>query len=352
VTITREELEDILGYGVMAPSGDNCQPWDFTVEGQSLQIINNESRDTSLFNVSKSASFIACGALLENISIAAMAAGYKTEAALFPEGISGQVVARISFQKTEKKKDKLFAYLDKRCTNRSPFKGKALARETVSSLKAVTKDLGYGELTLLQDRAAIKKAAAVASLNDRLLFENKRLHDFLFEHIRWTKKEIEETRDGMDIDTLGLFPIEKQGFGMLASWPLVRFMNIFGLSRMLPVRSKVIYKSSSAFGLLQMPGKTPKDFVMGGRALQRIWLTATAEGLSFQPTTGITFLIQRLYMEDGSGLSPKEVKIVEEAEAGLKRILPTSRDKAIIMLFRIGRSGPPKAYSLRRKVRL
>ncbi len=351
MTVPKKILEEILRYGAMAPSGDNCQPWDFKMDGDSLLIINNESRDRSLFNVSKTASFIACGALIENISIAGKALGYSVEETkLFPDGDSAPVVARINFRKSTKKGIDLFPFLDKRCTNRSPFKGKPLEKTTVNRLKTITKDRGYGELTLREDRATIKKIAKVASINDRLLFTNKRLHDFLFEHIRWTKKEIEETRDGMDINTLGLFPVEKQGFGMLRSWPLVRFMNIFGLSRTLPIRSSMIFKSSSAFGLLQMPGKSPKDFVNGGRALQRIWLTATAEGLSFQPTTGITFLIQRLYMEDGKGLSPSEKKIVEAAETRLKELFPTTRDKAIIMLFRIGKSGPPKAYSLRRKV--
>jgi hypothetical protein len=57
-------------------------------------------------------------------------------------------------------------------------------------------------------------------------------------------------------------------------------------------------------------------------------------------------------MEDGLGLSPTDKKIVEAAEARLKQLLPTSRDKAIVMLFRIGQSRPPKAYSLRRKINL
>ncbi len=353
MTIQRKVLEEILRYGVMAPSGDNCQPWDFKMDGDDLTIINNESRDRSLFNVSKTAAFIACGALIENISIAGKALGYsvvKTD--LFPDGDSAPVVARISFQKSAKKEDYLFPFLDKRCTNRKPFKGKPLEKTTVNRLMTITKETGYGELTLVEDRATIKKIAEVASINDRLLFTNKKLHDFLFEHIRWTRKEIEETRDGMDINTLGLFPVEQQGFGMLKHWTLVRLLNCFGMSRMLPIRSTMIYKSSSAFGLLQMPGKAPKDFINGGRSLQRVWLTATAEGLSFQPTTGITFLIQRLYMDGGKGLSPAEIKIVEAAEARLKELFPTTRDKAIIMLFRIGQSKPPKAYSLRRKVNM
>jgi len=353
MTIPRKILEEILWYGVMAPSGDNCQPWDFKMDGDSLLILNNESRDRSLFNVSKTASFIACGALIENISIAGKALGYSVDkTTLFPDGDSAPIVARISFQKSTKKEEYLFPFLDKRCTNRKPFKSKPLEKTTVKRLKTIAKDRGYGELTLIEDRATIKQVAQVASINDRLLFENRQLHDFLFEHIRWTKKEIETTRDGMDINTLGLFPVEQQGFGMLKHWTLVRIMNCFGMSRMLPIRSSMIYKSSSAFGLLQMSGKTPKDFVNGGRALQRIWLAATAEGLSFQPTTGITFLIQRLYMDNGKGLSPGEVKIVETAETRLKELFPTTRDKAIIMLFRIGQSGPPKAYSLRRKINL
>jgi nitroreductase len=64
--IPKDIILKIVEAGTWAPSGDNCQPWRFTWNGQKLLLFNVSERDTSLYNSSQRASFIAHGAVLEN----------------------------------------------------------------------------------------------------------------------------------------------------------------------------------------------------------------------------------------------------------------------------------------------
>jgi nitroreductase len=352
MAIDEARLLKIIASGVKAPSGDNCQPWRFKWQAERLFLYNEEDRDTSLYNTLNTASFIAHGALIENMDIAAKEAGLRMTVELFPDGEESPVIACIRFEYGTVEKDPLYPFIETRCTNRESYKARELevsVRESLQETASEAEESG-GSLTLIEDKAPKLIASKVASLNDRLLFENQELHDFLFAHIRWTKEEAEATGDGMDIRTFGLNPMESRIFKLLENWSTVKFMNLFGLSRMLPGKTNKACNGSSAMGLIQMNGLSPESFVLGGRLLERIWLKAASLGLAFQPMTGVPLLIQRLYLEADSGLNETHKTLLRRAETGLKRIFPLSREKAIIMLFRVGYAETPRARSLRRDV--
>ncbi|MDP2992475.1 MAG: hypothetical protein Q8N82_03820 [Deltaproteobacteria bacterium] len=196
-----------------------------------------------------------------------------------------------------------------------------------------------------------KFLAKAVAIHDQILFEDERLHHFVFEHIRWSEKQSLQTKDGMPIKTMGLNLLQTPAFKLLRNWGMVSFLNIFGLSHMLPFQSYKLCLGSSAMGLIQMPGTTPEDFVLGGRLLQRVWLTATKHGLAFHPMTGITFLIQRLYLDREPGFSETHKKLLEKAWGYLRNVFPVDKSKGIIMLFRLGYAPMLLARAPRRTVK-
>ena len=99
--IPKNDLERIVRYGVKAPSGDNCQPWRFVLRGGELCVLFDPARDTSLYNVRDTASLIACGALIENMSLAAPSIGYRLKVDLFSKGIDN-AVATIRFENAKR----------------------------------------------------------------------------------------------------------------------------------------------------------------------------------------------------------------------------------------------------------
>lgn len=345
--VDKEMIKSVIEAGIKAPSGDNCQPWRFRLREDGVDVINDESRDTSLYNVNNRASYVAHGALIENMRIFAGALGYDTAIRLFPSGGKDNVVATLEFKRSDKRPNKLLPYIDKRCTNRQAYKKMPLPAGAAEALKGQVKEIGEGAVLLVEGRIEKETVAKAASLNDRLLFKNRGLHDFLFDHIRWDEKEAKDSGDGLDIRTLGLNAFQRRVFSALRPWRAAKIANLFGFSRLAASQAYKLCRDSSALGLILMDGLSPGAFVKGGRLLERVWLTASSLGLAFQPMTGVTFLIQRLHTADGAGLSERQKKLLREAEKELMTVFPMGKERAVIMLFRIGYA-PPPVRSLRR----
>jgi hypothetical protein len=199
---------------------------------------------------------------------------------------------------------------------------------------------------LIDERRKISDLAKIARLNDQLVFENRNLHDFLFNHIRWTDLEAAATRDGLDLKTLELNPFDRIGFKLLRSWPLVEKLNSIGLSKMASKQAEKLALSASAVGLVTVKGDAREDLIRCGRAMQRVWLEATRLSLSFQLMTGITFLMGRVRQGAIDELVPKHVEIIKNAEESLKNIYSLEAEVPAV-LFRLGRSPGPSARSLR-----
>lgn len=345
-SVAKEDIINIIKAGIFAPSGDNCQPWEIYFDGGKLYLKNIKSKDTSLYNVKNIASYIAFGAMIENMIITARRLGYEISTTLFPEGENSSIVATLSFIKGQPVFDPLLNFIDKRCVNRKKYKSMQLETHARESLKKTAAQFKGAELFLIEDEEEKKKLAELLSVNDRILFENKNLHDFLFEHLRWTKKETGKSRDGMSIESLELGFLQSRIFKFLSSWNLVRFLNFLGFSRIVPAQSYKLCTSSSALCVLLMQRLNSESFVDGGRVLQRIWLTAASLGLSLHPMTGVTFLIQRLRMGEDKGLSNSHRELLIDIYQRLKDIFPIE-NKAIIMSFRIGYADQPSDKSLR-----
>ena len=64
------DIKKILEAAVHAPSGENCQPWRFEIRGDEIGVFNLPKKDQSLYNEGQMASYVAHGALIENILIA------------------------------------------------------------------------------------------------------------------------------------------------------------------------------------------------------------------------------------------------------------------------------------------
>lgn len=346
-SVEKEDIINIIKAGIFAPSGDNCQPWEIYFDGEKLYLKNLEYKDTSLYNVKNIASYIAFGAMIENMIITARMLGYEISTTLFPEGENSSIVATLSFIKGQSVFDPLLNFIDKRCVNRKKYKPMQLETHARESLKKTAAQFKGAELFVIEDEEEKKKLAELLAVNDRILFENKNLHDFLFEHLRWTKKEAEKSRDGMSIESLELGLVQRKAFRILSSWTFVRFLNMFGFSKFVPAQSYNLCKGSSALCLLLMEGTGFDSFINGGRVFQRIWLTAASLGLSLHPMTGITFLIQRLRMTGKNDLSATHQKLLLDLEGQLKKIFPINENKSIIMTFRIGYADQPSDKSLR-----
>jgi sulfur-carrier protein adenylyltransferase/sulfurtransferase len=334
MSMSSAEMLQMLEKAVNAPSGDNAQPWRFRCKNDSIEIWNVENADPTPYNFRERGSILALGAVAENIRILSTHFGYAAGIRAYPDGPSG-CVARISLSVPADKPDQLASYIAMRSTNRSPYATSALTLSQIRSMDEAARDIGV-TLRLAGARNDLNTLAHAVSMNERLLMEHRGLHDGLFRMIRFTRSA-ERRRPGMYIRTMDLpIPVEILFRTVLRSWTLLRLMNAVGFSRSIPAQTAPVYSSSSAFGALIMAGEKDADFFAVGRAMQRIWLTATGIGLALQPTAAILYLEQRLRSGDTQTFSSEHMSIISDAYSTIARTFHLTGNESIGMMFRIG----------------
>ncbi|MBI4376450.1 MAG: nitroreductase family protein [Elusimicrobia bacterium] len=336
-------IDELIAHGLAAPSGDNCQPWIFRRRERGVDLIIDSCRGAHFLAMRERPSLISHGAVIENISIAAHARGLDLDVQYPDRMAQDGVTATLDLRERGGPPDPLFPFIVRRATNRKPYSRRRLAPEARLALVEAARAPG-AEFYIREDR--IDEIAEIVSLNEKFLIELRGYHDDLFRWIRWTRGQAEKSRDGLYIKTLEL-GIGAAGLALLRPWLAARGFGALHLTRLLCAVSRSICRDSAAVGFLQMKGRTERDYLEGGRLLQRIWLTATAQGLSFQPMAGILFLVERLN-GDPLVFSVPQQKILRQAETALKDLLGWDSGKAPILLFRVGYAEPPSAFSLRR----
>ncbi|KIH75852.1 Nitroreductase family protein [Geoalkalibacter ferrihydriticus] len=348
----KDQILKVLELAVTAPSGDNCQPWKFVVDSPRVRLYNLPDKDTSLYNFEQKASLIAHGALLENLQIAAPAFGLKSEIKLFPEGQQSDFVAEILFEKAGGlSADPLFDSLPRRNTNRRQYERRPLSGEAHQALLAASDDIPGAQVYLSKDEAEKNQLAQLLCQNDRLVFENPRLHRFLFDHIRFTPEEAARTADGMDLRSFELPAMDRMAFSLLKNWKAVQIVNSLGfLSKKITKQAEKLCRSASAIGLVTIAEDGNADFVNGGRAMERVWLEATRLGLQLHPMAGLGCLIYRIGRGATGEFSQEHVATLRDLEGGLRKTFGCG-DETLAMLFRVGYAAPGSAPSLRKPLK-
>ncbi|MCR4325650.1 MAG: hypothetical protein NUV59_02490 [Patescibacteria group bacterium] len=339
----RGAWDDILKTAVLAPSGDNAQPWSFALDGDTLNVYNLSDRDPTLYNFKQRGSYLAHGALAENISISAAHAGYVAVIEPFPK--NSTCTMRISLKPASARKDPLYDAIHVRTTNRKPYDIRSLAPEDRTALLDAAAGATEISLKLAEERDTIRIIAENVSANERLLFEHRPLHDFLFGVIRWTENA-ERVKPGLYIKTME-FPTPLQYIikYALRHWPVVQTLNKIGLSRAIARDSAKNHMASSAIGAIVASDYSDIAFMSAGRTFQRVWLTAASRGLSIQPITAISYLMQRVNERETASLSEEHIALIRDAAGNIGRAMELKGREHIAMLFRIGYDGEPTARS-------
>jgi len=337
IIMNKALVEQILQAAVMAPSGDNVQPWDLQVSENFtvINLYNLPEKDHSIYNYQQAASYIAHGALIENILISAKHLGCHADYQLFPQADNDNHIATISLSPAEPQSDPYYEAIFKRRTNRFPYQKKAISDQSLQALKESVKNLDTCHISLVNQQDKIDQLAKELKVNDRIVFECKEIHQFLFDKIRWNQQQIEETQDGMPVDVLGLNRFEKLAFPLLRFWGYVKIANLLGLSRIIELKCWWNCKQASLLGMISVQGNDKRAFIEGGRAVQRLWLEATVQGLALQPIIGLTLLMHRLKQGQLTELSAKHQFSVKRTSEMLPKLFAVD-DDTLIMGFRLG----------------
>ena len=348
LVLTDEAKTYLLEMGILAPSADNCQCWLFSWEGSDLIIESDPQRTHFFYDINQESTLITIGAVMENIAIAAGDLGLET----VPEPVSlsdnGEVSVRIKFKPAENTRDTLAEFIPVRCINRKPYTKQGIDKKTIQEMNRIFQDSANIGMTWVQTQADQKRLREIVYLSDRVLFEEKRLHQGLFKFIHMGDEPF--PTDGMNLGVLELSWMQKKIFPLFSQWKYQEMMNKFMISRAMAFNSVTLLKKTPVYGVLTLNDRSSQGYVEAGRKMERFWITANSLGLAVQPMAGFVFLINHFYHNQAGFFKPEHRKMIQKIkqEFDLVTARAAGNNWAPVMFFRIGYALPQKKRTGRR----
>jgi nitroreductase len=341
-------IEKILELARWAPSGDNTQPWRFEIKDDQHVLVHGfDTRKNCVYDLGGFGSQLAHGALLETLRIVATNFGLRTEVVRHEDALETHPVYDVKFyQDAQVESDPLFPYIERRCTQRRPFRVTPLTQDEKKALReSVGEAYTIHWIEGWNGRWAMSKLLFASAWIRLTIPETYEVHRAI---IQWNARESE---DRIPDAAIGLDPLTlKLMRWAMESWKRVAFLNNHLAGHILPrIELDMLPALRCAAHFVIQRNAEPQgldDNVDSGRAVQRFWLTATQLGLQLQPE--MTPLVFSRYVHRGIPFTQvrSAARRAEEVAAVLGQLGGGTPGRSVFM-GRIGRGHPPQARSMR-----
>ncbi len=354
ISPNRETIDILVTAASAAPSTGNDQPWKWFYRRGVLYLFHDEFRSFSFGDFQKTASFISFGAAYENLNVQALSLGLEPYYELFPDSSTEKIVATIRFRKLSASKNierlkSLAPAISRRHTNRILAPKSPVSDEVLSRLKSLSESIPEAKIKYFTDDSELRSLAMIIGACDKIRLLNPEGHyDFVHREMRWTNEEAEQTRDGIDVQTLGLGHSLMAAMGVIRSEKVIRAVKDLGGGNALGMLAMRTVSTASAIALISIPGYKLKNFFEGGRALERFWLEATNLNLAIHPLISPLYLFSRILHGNGEGLDEKNIQELRYLREQFNKITQSTNDDSEVFLAKIAVAAEPplKAHRL------
>ena len=351
--LSDEVLHHLIAAATTAPSGGNSQPWRWIWGGRTLHVLLDTRHSRSVLDFESLASIAAIGAAAETLVLASHRDGLGVRMSVFPDPAQPALVAAFNFCERGAPGDEapdadlLVSAIEQRVTNRRTTTRARLQDDVFLALDASITHIPGARLYWLRDDHALDEVGELLGAADRLLFLDRRLHHEVLAEIAF---EDSMSPRGIPVATLELSPSDRSGLEVSRSWPALELVKSWGGGANLEKMSRKAVAAASAFAVLTMPSSDRVSYFAGGRAFQRLWLTATTLHLGVQPMTALSYLFARLRRGGGDELEPQTQHGLQTLWPRWARLFGLTGSEAEVLAFRLIVAGPPSARSRRCRV--
>lgn len=263
---------DALSFALLAPNPHNLQPWKVALEGDDgLLLWRDKDKALPETDPFDRQIMIGLGCFLEQMVLAAGAAGKAVELTLFPDGPEGPVAAAQFLG--DGQVDPLAAQMLDRRSCKEPFTDRPLPAALAKELRAMA-DI----YTDPADVARLKKltwdAWVVEMMTPRTLMESVDL-------MRFGKAEINANPDGIDLG--GPF-LESLMLAGVVSRDVQGDPESRGFQEGVRIYEEMLH-ATPAYAALISKGNTRADQIEAGRRWLRLNLKTTELGLALHPVS-------------------------------------------------------------------
>jgi hypothetical protein len=334
-------VETLLRAAVLAPSGDNLQPWQFIVDSNdsTMHVCVDQSRDRSPMNAGQRMARLACGAAIENILRTASYNGWHIDLETYDHPWR---LATLRLTEHPIGVGRIEDLLTLRRTNRSLYDGTSLSGEVIRRLNAATSSSRIGKTEWITDRERINAFADLVGDADAAMFREKDFFTAFSDSICFGAAA-PMTNRGLAIESLGLTPLEKAMLPVMRELPKAVLHSRVAAKGFRGRAAKLVRSASCLCAIISNVTSYDSD-VEVGRELQRTWLTLTSLGFDVQPMMSLPVISSAARHEQWSFLE-------EAASLGqrcARLLLGIPDDVEVRALLRLGhaRSVTPKASRL------
>ncbi|MDX1435865.1 MAG: hypothetical protein R3335_03575 [Anaerolineales bacterium] len=273
----------IIALAQTAPSVDNAQPFSFTWQDTSLLIHRDPGRDRKRGNAGGTITQVGLGCLLECISIAAsgepLTASFHTmEASQDQQG----PVARVDFEAADFEADPLIDGLALRASDRRIYRKGALSDPVFQEVLADVNRETYVQL-YFQDQPEEPLVDYILRC-DEFNWQDGQIMPEMLSWVRWSRRQAEETRDGIPWQGMGVNFITSRLMMLVAKSPRFRAMagRNGGPMNAQKESLRAQIESSAALGCITVREPGADALVRLGRSFLRVWVRLNMAGYGLQ----------------------------------------------------------------------
>jgi molybdopterin/thiamine biosynthesis adenylyltransferase len=342
VSLNPELLSELVTDATLAPSGGNCQPWRWACDGCNLFLFHDVVRSQIAWDSEGLAGLIALGASIENLALSSTAAGLTMHADVFPSAENQQLVARLQFSRSDENhageevwRSELYPLLRIRTTNRKLGVRRLVPSTDMKALSEAARSIDGADVCWLTADEELEECGSLMGAADRVVFLTEQWSRSLLNEIRWTPQEVASSRDGIPLETLEFSPVDEAGLKLCRDQDVLKFVRSVGGGLNLEKASRKAIAGAAAVGLITMPLRTPHQYFLGGRAVQRLWLTATECRLALHPMTSLPYLLMHVEAHGTRDLDQEIASGLRLLQHRYSRLFAAAVGRAHVFLFRI-----------------
>lgn len=339
---TEDSMMVVAHAASLAPSAGNAQPWRFTDDSGAFVIELDHDR-TSTMDLQSRGSYVGIGAALFNARVAAASIGKLGPVSLFPDWKHPEVIAKLTLTDgNDPELADLYPAVLARHANRRRGAHEPLDLSLTGRLAQVVSAEG-ARLHLVTDHEQLAACADILGESERIRFLTATLHSEMIGELRWPGDDI---RTGIDVRTLELGPSELAGLKVICRGDVVKLLGDWDVGEALGDNMRTAVRASSALAIVTLPSPSPSNYVRGGAAVERLWITAQRATLGVQPVSPVfVFAVQdRDYVTLGGEHRGDELRALAERFRQVIDLAPTD---AIALVLRLSHVPPPTARSRR-----
>jgi nitroreductase len=283
-----EPRRRLLSYALLAPNPHNMQPWLVDLrEPDVITLHVDRERLLPMTDPYARQIVIGHGTFLEQLDLAASAAGYRAEIGYFPEGTPDDVaaapVARIRLvADPARPRDPLFDQIRLRRSTKEPFTDRALDAGDAARLGSPLTDPAV-PFTVVRDGALPATLRDIAIAAWDIESTTPRTHQESIDRMRIGADQVARHRDGIDLTGPLFWWGRRLGFitpKTMADPTSFAFKSGRDMYH-------EMFAATPAFGWLTTASNTRHDQLAAGRAYARLNLQAAALGVALHPVSQV-----------------------------------------------------------------